>query len=219
MKLKRFITIGLAAMLSVSAISINAFAEDLKTSKNRIIAQIPTENNKKTIVYEDELLQGPVTVQSGEYEITVSIGEENNNPRNMLFATGGSSFLNGTIPSGSKLNPNNITTSIRTLTFSNAKGVTTCSPDYYTPSSNYTVIRYSFEPSSACLPGGFGGDVTGTVHYGNSINDPSTIAIYNYAVNVTIRGIGNGDITYATACNNDYNGIAQGICKISALSN
>ena len=36
----------------------------------------------------------------------------------------------------------------------------------------------------------------------------STNDVIEYAVNVTITGIGNGDITYATAYNN-YNGTAQ----------
>ena len=201
-RIKKMLTISCAAVMAISAISINAFAED-------VVATI-RQNNEETIeVFETDLMNGTFSIPCGN--MTITLEEKDNtaivsdNLKRQLRGT--SYFVLGATPSSSVTK----VTGTEALTFSVNQNETKTTATYYTPGASKTSLRYDFKVNDDSK----GNKITATVYALDNNNNPMSIAIADTSTHtVRITGMTTGDRTYATLTNYTSK-TAAGTCKIT----
>lgn len=206
MNLRKIVTMGMATLMAVSAMSLSAFAEE-----DTLIATVPDKNGNLISVYESDLINGEYTLDENDCSISISKESEHNSSQDIsLYSTIQGKFFTAGYPNS---NVNYVGNDTYTLNFSAATSKIVCTKDFYSPEDGFSSVRYSFKLSRSYS--GHGGKIEATVHRVGQ-NDPMTLYLSGTSTyTATISKMSHTNRTYATVYNNAVDTTISGTCTIN----
>ena len=206
MKLRKIVTMGMATLMAVSAMSFSAFAEE-----DTLIATVPDKNGNLISVYESDLINGEYTLDENDCSISISKESEHNSSQDIsLYSTIQGKFFTAGYPNS---NVNYVGDDTYTLNFSAATSKIVCTKDFYSPQDGFSSVRYSFKLSRSYS--GHGGKIEANV-YRVGQNDPMTLYLLGTSTyTATISRMNHTNRTYATVYNNAVDTTINGTCTIN----
>lgn len=200
---KKITTLGLAAMMAVSATSVSAFAAE---ESDPLVASISHDGEAVVEVHESDLDNGEYSVV---YDgVTITVGDDEN---------GIAPLSANTVYTGN-MTSNGVTNELQTVSsnvsflynFDVAKTQVVYTPYYYTPYGSNTTLKYTITGDES-----YGSKVVATVYLNANGGSSSEVSLYSGPHTVNFSGLAYGDKTYARVYNKTYTSNATGTCAIT----
>lgn len=205
---KKIAMMGMAAMMTVSTVGMNAFAA---TETDPLVAKINDNGETVLEVHESDIDNGAYSVDYNG--VTITIGEIDDDVMSSSTASVASvaSVTTGSFKSQKPTSSKTITaTESCTYTFKVEKGNTVYTPNYHIPGANCNNITYAITGDKS-----YGSKVYASVYWSLGDSDPMSVDLNPGTHYVNLSGLISGSTSYASVKNESYTSTATGVCNVT----